>query len=81
MYRQNERDIAYVGQTDIDQVRYSELVLKLAKQQRSVTRSDVAELLHINPPQAHHILKRLVQAGDLKPMGEKRGRKYYPKAK
>lgn len=70
MYRQNERDIAYVGQTDIDQVRYSELVLKLAKQQRSVTRSDVAELLHINPPQAHHILKRLVQAGDLKPMGE-----------
>ena len=54
MYRQNERDIAYVGQTDIDQVRYSELVLKLAKQQRSVTRSDVAELLHINPPQAHH---------------------------
>lgn len=30
MYRQNERDIACVRQTDIDQVRYSELVLKLA---------------------------------------------------
>lgn len=79
MYRQNERDIAYVRQTDIDQVRYSELVLKLAKQQGSITRSDVAELLHINPPQAHHILKRLVQGGELEPMGEKRGRKYFPK--
>lgn len=81
MYRQNKRDIAYVRQTDIDQVRYSELILKLAKQQGSITRSDVAELLHINPPQAHHILKRLVQSGGLDPRGEKRGRKYFPKEK
>lgn len=79
MYRQNERDIAYVRQTDIDQVRYSELVLKLAKQQGSITRSDVTELLHISPSQAHHILKRLVQGGELEPRGEKRGRKYLPK--
>ena len=79
LYRQSDHDMAYVRQTDIDQLRYAELVVKLAAQRGVVTRSDVAELLHVTPPQAHRILQRLVRDGQLTPAGEKRGRKYYPK--
>lgn len=56
---------AYVRQTDIDTVRYPELVLKLADTQGSVTRRDVVELLHVSPPQAYRILQKLEQSGAL----------------
>lgn len=55
----------YVRQTDIDQLRYRELILKLAKKKKTITRKDVVELLHINPPQAYRLLKKMVVDGEL----------------
>ena len=55
---------AYVRQTDIDAVRFPELVMKLAEAKGSITRKDVAALLHVTPSQAYRILKKL-EAGKL----------------
>lgn len=57
--------VEYVRQTDIDRLRHQELVLKLANSKGSVTRKDVIELLHINPPQAYRLLQKLVENGKL----------------
>ena len=59
----------YVRQTDIDQLRYRELILKLAKKKKTITRKDVVELLHINPPQAYRLLKKMVMDGELRSKG------------
>ena len=55
----------YVRQTDIDVIRYTELVLKLAQTKEYLTRKDVIDLLHISPPQAYRLLKKLVDSGKL----------------
>lgn len=52
--------VAYVRQTDIDAVRYPELVIKLAEAKGNISRKDVIELLHVSPPQAYRILQKLV---------------------
>lgn len=60
----------FVRQSDIDRVRYAELVLKLARQQGgTVATHDVEELLHIHRKQAYRILRKLVDAGELVPAG------------
>lgn len=55
----------YVRQTDIDKLRYTELILKLTKQKKLITRKDVIELLHVSPPQAYRILQKMVAEGEL----------------
>jgi ATP-dependent DNA helicase RecG len=67
-----------VRQTGIDKLRYSELVLKLAKTQGYVTCRNVAELLHITPPQAYRILGRLATDNKLKLDGKGKYAKYVP---
>lgn len=57
--------VKYVRQTDIDQLRYPELVMKLAKQKGAISRKDVIELLHISPPQAYRLLKKMVKEDKL----------------
>lgn len=51
--------VQYVRQTDIDGIRYEELILKLARRKGSITRKDVMELLHVSGPQAYRLLKKL----------------------
>lgn len=55
----------YVRQTDIDSIRYTELILKLAQTKESITRKDVIELLHVSGPQAYRLLKKLETSGNL----------------
>lgn len=62
MYRD---PVEYVRQTDIDQLRYKELVLKLAAKKKKLTRKDVIELLHVSPPQAYRLLQKLVKENSL----------------
>lgn len=62
MYRD---PVEYVRQTDIDQLRYKELVLKLAAKKKKITRKDVIELLHVSPPQAYRLLQKLVKENSL----------------
>ena len=66
----------YVRQTDIDQLRYRELILKLARKKGEITRKDVVGLLHINPPQAYRLLKKMVEEGELVLTGTTSAAKY-----
>lgn len=71
----------YVRQTDIDRVRYPELIMKLARQQGRVTVSDVRELLHLSDGNAaYYELEKLKEHGGLTLV--KRGpRSFYVPAK
>ena len=72
---------AYVRQTDIDAVRYPELVLKLAASKGKITRKDVMELLHVTPSQAYRILLKMEKSGDLIKAGTTRNAVYRKSAK
>lgn len=66
----------YVRQTDIDKVRYPELIMKLAIQQGKVTTADVEELLHLSSNEtAYYEIKKLRQKGQLESV--KKGAKSY----
>ena len=66
LYRENKKAIQYVRQTDIDSIRYPELVMKLAATQNGViTKQDVIELLKVTPSQAYAVIKQLKQQGKL----------------
>lgn len=67
---------AYVRQTDIDAVRYPELVLKLATTKGIITRKDVITLLHVTPSQAYRILQKLEKSGELSKEGTTRNAAY-----
>ena len=56
---------AYVRQKGIDEIRYPELVLELARKQGEVRRADVVTLLHISAPRAYRLLRRLQEEGKL----------------
>lgn len=55
----------YVRQTDIDVIRYSELIMKLAQTKEYITRKDVVGLLHVSGPQAYRLLKKLENSKQL----------------
>lgn len=77
VYRDNDNSVGYVRQTGIDTIKYEELVLKLAKEQKgSLSRENVIELLNVTDSQAYRILKKLADAGKLKLEGKGRGSKY-----
>ena len=69
--------VQYVRQTDIDALRYKELILKLAKTKQIITRKDVIELLHVSGPQAYRLLKKLVDEGSLRCEGNRNTAKYH----
>ena len=68
--------IQHVRQTDIDAVRYKELVMTLARRKEYITRGDVIELLHVSPSQAYRQLKKLVDEGLLTLDGTTSAAKY-----
>lgn len=66
IYRENKETIQYVRQTDIDSIRYPELIMKLADTQDGIiTKRDVANLLKITPTQAYALIKKLQKEGKL----------------
>ena len=66
IYRENDEAIQYVRQTDIDSIRYPELVMKLAHTQNGIiSKQDVTELLNVTPSQAYTIIKKLQNEGKL----------------
>ena len=67
VYKENKKEIPYVRQTDIDRIRYPELVMKLATTKGgTITKQDVIELLSVSPSQAYSILNRLQKEGRIK---------------
>jgi ATP-dependent DNA helicase RecG len=66
IYRENKKTIQYVRQTDIDSIRYPEMVMKLAETQNGIiTKQDVIELLNVTPSQAYAVIKRMQKEGKL----------------
>ena len=76
MYRRSGKVVEYVRQSDIDRVRYPELITKLMKKQGSVTKSDVMELLHLDANQAYYQLRKLVGEGRAQKIGGGRSARY-----
>lgn len=70
VYAQSGKEADFVRQSDIDRVRYPELIIKLARQQGGqVATRDVESLLHLNKKQAYRQLRKLVEAGELRLVG------------
>lgn len=78
-YRSIDNAPEYVRRKDIDAIRHSELTMQLAKQQGTIARKDVINLLHITPPQAYRLLQKLVEEGKLSLVGHGVGAKYVVK--
>ena len=57
VYRRSGRAMEYVRQSDIDRVRYPELIIELMHEQKSVSKNDVMELLHLEENQAYYQLR------------------------
>lgn len=72
VYRCSGRAMDYVRQSDIDRVRYPELIIKLMHEQKSVSKNDVMELLHLEGNQAYYQLRKLVLEGRAKKVGSGR---------
>ena len=71
-----DKAAAYVRQKGIDEIRYPELVLELARKQGEVQRADVVTLLHISAPKAYRLLRRLQEEGKLALHGKGAGAYY-----
>ena len=66
IYREMNESVQYVRQTDIDSIRYHELVLKLARTQNGIiTKQDIVDLLNISPSQAYTVIKQLQKEGKI----------------
>lgn len=71
------KEADFVRQSDIDSIRYPELIVKLARQQGGrVTNRDVMKLLRLNRKQAYRQLKKIVEDGRLEPRGAGRSSHY-----
>ena len=64
-YGTQSEKIGYVRQVDIDETRYPELIINLAKNTDFLSRADVVQLLHVSPSKAYTLLKKLVSEGTL----------------
>ena len=67
---------AYVRQKGIDEIRYPELVLELARKQEEIRRADVVTLLHTSAPKAYRLLRCLQEEGKLALHGKGAGAYY-----
>lgn len=55
----------YVRQKGIEEIRFAEMLLKLAETQEYITRADAAELLHISGSAAYQYIRKLKKEGKL----------------
>ena len=76
VYKTQTARIGYVRQVDIDEARYPELIINLAKNTDYLSRADVVELLHVSPAKAYTLLKKLVNQGYLEAINKGHYSKY-----
>ena len=77
VYARSGQEAGFVRQSDIDKIRYPELIMKLARQQGGVIkRRDVEDLLHLTEKQAYRELVKLVEKGELRLAGQGAGARY-----
>ena len=76
LYQDKAQTIGYVRQKDIDEARYSEMIINMAKNTPFIARADVMNLLHVNEDKAYVLLKNLTKQGILKMVNKGRYAKY-----
>ena len=76
LYVEKARTAGYVRQRDIDESRYEELILNLARANEYISRADVVNLLHVKPAKAYGLLSALAAAGKLEPVNKGHYAKY-----
>ena len=76
VYSTKSKRIGYVRQVDIDETRYPELIINLAKTNEFISRADVVQLLHVDNNKAYRLLKALADQGVLEPVNKGRYAKY-----
>lgn len=76
LFKDKTKSIGYVRQQDIDETRYYELILNMAKHNDFICRADVINLLHVKESKAYGLLRKLVEDGHLEPVNKGRYAKY-----
>lgn len=76
LFKDKTKSIGYVRQQDIDETRYYELILNMAKHNDFICRADVINLLHVKESKAYGLLRKLVEDGYLEPVNKGRYAKY-----
>lgn len=76
VYSTKSKRIGYVRQVDIDETRYPELIINLAKANDFISRADVVQLLHVDDNKAYRLLKELVKQQLLEPVNKGHYAKY-----
>lgn len=76
VYSTKSKKIGYVRQVDIDETRYPELIINMAKSNEFISRADVIQLLHVDENKAYRLLKALVEQKLLEPINKGRYAKY-----
>ena len=76
VYSTKDGKIGYVRQVDIDESRYPELIVNMAKASEFIARADVVKLLHVDENKAYKLLKKLADDGILEPVNKGRYAKY-----
>lgn len=79
IYKAKGETKEYIRQSDIDRIRYPEMIMKLAKSQGQITTIDVAELLRIPENKAYYEIRKLCTADRLESV--KLGRDSYYRIK
>ena len=67
LFQDKSKSIGYVRQKDIDETRYTELILNMARSNEFISRADVMNLLHVKDSKAYGLLKKLAEEGLLMP--------------
>ena len=70
------KTIGYVRQKDIDEARYPEMIVNMARKTEFIARADVVNLLHVNEDKAYNLLKALTRQGVLSMVNKGRYAKY-----
>ena len=76
IYQDKSKTIGYVRQKDIDEARYPEMIVNMARKTEFIARADVVNLLHVNEDKAYNLLKALTKQGVLLMIHKGRYAKY-----
>ena len=76
LFQDKSKSIGYVRQRDIDETRYAELILNMARSNEFISRADVMNLLHVKDSKAYGLLKKQAEEGYLIPVNKGRYAKY-----
>ncbi len=75
-YQDKAKAIGYVRQKDIDEARYPEMIIAMAKNHDFIARADVMNLLHVSEDKVYSLLRALVRQNILELVNKGRHAKY-----